>query len=160
MKFPYIPISYIIADIRSELKRMNQSGEINEEDCINYAIECIREIGGANYDNDNTAIIKICNYTGFLPDDLYLIDKIFLCYTSPSMQRFGSIWFSDENFIYYTYQLIFPGDAFTGKFCMSGCSKPDMDIADPSYIIKYPNQIKCSIQDCILGTSYITLPKN
>ena len=71
MKFPFIPISFLIADVRAELKRMDIAGEINEEDCINTAVECIREIGGANIEPADPVMLDIVHGSAQLPKDFY-----------------------------------------------------------------------------------------
>lgn len=157
MKFPFISIDTVIADVRAELKRMNQSGEINEEDCINYAIECVREIGGGNYPIQ-PAVLFVKDHQVQLPANLYLIDEIWLCgdkHTVPSNNCFSA------NDGYYTPNcLLFPGDASTGyKFCKSH-NYPTQSLQAPTYIVKHPKTLRCSIRNCILGINYLSLPGN
>lgn len=160
MKFPYIPISYVIADIRSEWKRLNQAGEINEEDCINYIIECIREIGGANYPED-AGIVHISNHLGKLPDNLYKIDQLWLCnqaIDSSQISKVGSMVIMDGDIAYYGTSMLFPGDSFTGsKYCLQ--YRQPGSLNEPTYIVR-DKQIRCSISKCIIGIKYLSMIDN
>lgn len=160
MEFPFVTIDFVIADVRAELKRLNQSGEINDIDCTNYAIECIREIGGANY-IEKPAVVHIENHIGCLPKDLYLIKEVWLCgskYDS-GVQKIGGIWFSEEGFSYCGQEMLFPGDAFTGsKFCSNYHQYPNVGLTEKTYIVRHPNQIRCSVPNCIIGMNYLSLP--
>lgn len=160
MKFPYIPIKHLIADVRSELKRMNQAGEINEEDCINTAIECIREIGGANYTPDLEELVYIDNHKGCLPEDLYLITDLWLCEAEPCWEKVGgSIWFTKEGQHYRGSRILFPGDGMTGRnFCVNK-NYPSPSPTEATYIIKHPNIIRCSLPKAVIGILYMGLPK-
>lgn len=156
MQFPYIPISSVIADVRAEMKTLNQRGDILDEDCKAWAIECIREIGGANYVT-KPAVVKICNNIGKLPDDFYKVDEVYICSTSlSSVQMFHTIWFVEEGLTYYPNGILYPGDAMTGThYCTHRCAVPK---DEPTYIIRFPNQIRCGIRDAVLGLNYLALP--
>jgi hypothetical protein len=159
MKFPFIPIDHAIADVRAELRRMNQAGEINEEDCINWAIECIREIGGGNYTKE-PAILFVKDHYATLPSNLYLIDEVWLCESALFASPVGDNCFATDDGYYRPSLLLFPGDAFTGsKFCSSQ-NYPAQSLQTPTYIVKHPRQLKCSIRNCILGVKYMVLPGN
>jgi hypothetical protein len=162
MKFPYIPIAYVIADVKAELSRMNLAGDIKDEDCINYAIECIREIGGSNYPEGEPAVVYIKDHIGKLPDSLYLIEEVWLCTAQignhPSGLK-GAMTFSDEDIVYNGQTLLYPGDSFTGsKFCRKYQRNPNMTA--PTYVVKHPKQIRCSIPNCVLGINHLALPQS
>lgn len=160
MKFPFITIDYVIADVRAELKRLNQSGEINDLDCINYAVECIREIGGANY-VEKPVVVRIENHIGYLPKGLYLIQDLWLCGSKQdaSVSKIGGIWFSEEGFSYCGQELLFPGDSFTGsKYCSNYHQYPKVGLSQKTYIVRHPNQIRCSVPNCIIGINGLFLP--
>lgn len=159
MRFPFVTINYVIADVRAELKRMNQSGEINDIDCINYAIECVREIGGANY-VEKPAVVHVKNHIGYLPKGLYLIKELWLCgsHAQPSATKIGGIWFSEEGFDYCGNELLFPGDSFTGsKYCSNYHQYPNVTLTQKTYIVR-ENQIRCSVADCVIGINGLFLP--
>lgn len=161
MKFPYIPIKHLIADVRSELKRMNQAGELNEEDLINDAIECIREIGGANYNIDQSSVIFIDNHKACLPSDLYLITDIWLCHAEPCMEQIAcsTIWFTKENHHYQGSRILFPGDGTTGRYFCANKHYPTPLPTEATYIVQHPNIIRCSLPKAVLGVLYMGLPK-
>lgn len=158
MKFPYIPISYAIADVRSEMKRMNQAGDIFEEDCINWAVETLREVGGGNY-QQKPFVLNVCNNTATLPKDFYVLDSVWLC-ADESVSEPGDeiIWFSQESRGYRRLRILFPGDAMTGSlYTRSGtCVGAEPGLA--TYIIRHPNQFRCSINRGTIAGIYIALP--
>lgn len=158
MRFPYVPISYTIADVKAEMKKLDQSGAITDEDCRNAIIECMREIGGANYDTE-PAVINICNNVGILPERFYTVNKIYTLDVSGGtpVKKLGGIWFTEENICYPVGSILYPGDAMTAtRYSSSGlCCPTNPDI--PTYIIK-GNQVRCGIKTAKLGLIYNCLP--
>lgn len=155
MKFPYIPISYAIADVRAEFKRKDLMGEINDEDCINYAIETLREIGGANYPDDFT-ILHLRNNIAQLPANFYIVDEAWIVEDNPIFNH-DTIWFTKEQRPYYRRQQLFPGDATTGtKY--SRYNRTCESLAAPTYIIRHPNQFRCSLPTVTIGVKYVATP--
>jgi len=55
--------------------------------------------------------------------------------------------------------MLFPGDAFTGShFCKNYHQNPTVGLTHNTYIVKHPNQIRCSLPNCIIGIKYLALP--
>lgn len=158
IKFPYIPISYAIADVRSEFKKRDRTGQIDENDCINWAIEVIRAIGGSGYDTKGVvAHVKDHVYT--MPPDFYKIDEVFLVKRADRHYgNIGRIWFTEEgSFDYCGTTLVFPGDSFTGqKYCAASTVSTNSRVT--SYIMRHPNQLRYSDATGTLGIQYLFLP--
>lgn len=163
MKFLYKPISLVIADIRAELPRRDRAGIINDTDCLNYIIEVMREVGGSNYDT-KPLVIKMCKGTAVLPEEFYKVDKIWLASAGMAdiWQQIGNstIWFTKEVGCYYNASnILYPGDSFTAhRYCTSGMV--NNVTTRPTYIIRSPNIIRCSLQDATIAMEYLCLPRD
>ena len=157
MKFPFIPISYIIADVKAELKKMDLAGEIIDEDCKNYIVEVMREIGGANYPDDH-CVLFIKNNVAQLPENFYVIDRLWLCSESNNIES-ARVWFSREGKTYIPDGLIFPGDATTGTQYNKYANVTRASLkTHATYIIRHPRQFRCSLDTAIVGINYVGLP--
>lgn len=158
MKFPYIPISYIIADVRAEFKRMNNVGEITDENCIPWIIEVMREIGGANYPTESI-VIDVCNNVGQLPSNFYVVDQIWLC-GSPGIPTKNTIWFTKEGVCYPGISTLFPGDVMTGTTLSKYSKYGAVPRGANTYIIRHPYQLRCSLPEAKIGLIYVAMPTN
>jgi hypothetical protein len=137
---------------------MDLVGEINEEDCLNYIIEAMRLIGGANYP-EKACVLNIRNNTATLPDDFYVIDKVWLC--SETMQptnEINTIWFTKESRVYRGNSIMFPGDAMTGTSYSKHPNHMRAPIGGATYIIRHPKQFRCSLATADVGLTYVGMP--
>lgn len=160
MKFPYIPISYAIADVRAELKKRDRAGLIDEDDCLNWAVEVIREIGGGTYES-KPIVLHVKDNIAVLPKDFYKIQGLWLLNPAASGWKpfAGKIWFSEGDTSYITDTMIYPGDSFTGtRYCSSHTLASNS--RDVTYIVRHPNIIRCSLPTCDIGMEYLYLPRD
>lgn len=75
MKYPYISIDPIIAEVQSTYTRLASEGTIEAEKCYTAAVECIRLIGNTNYE-DYSDIISIKGYSAHLNPGFYLAKEV------------------------------------------------------------------------------------
>lgn len=75
MKFNYIPIQPIIAEVQDEFKDMDAQGRLDVDTCYSSAVECIREIGGNQYEKDHQ-VLCVKKMLNALPVNFYLMQEV------------------------------------------------------------------------------------
>lgn len=73
----YISIEEVADLVKSELKLYNEQGRIDTDDCVQYAVDELRNIGVPQIFDQKICIIPIVNNAGCLPDDIYLLDLVY-----------------------------------------------------------------------------------
>lgn len=74
MNYGWIKIEEVINQVKSELKTLNEQGKILSEDCLQWAVDALRDIGTPNMFDEQWALVPIKNHTGVIPNDVYLVD--------------------------------------------------------------------------------------
>jgi len=158
MKYPYIGIRPIIAEVYGDLKTLSAVANYTEEDCYIWAIDAIRQIGGGNYDTE-MCYIHVSKHNGHLPKDMYLLNELWLCGEQVPTVEMPVTPGPKMTTIYYTRTAILrPADSVTWKYCNSDCINSAVNKAAHSYTIKLPpGIIKTSIPDCILSLEYLKM---
>lgn len=155
--YPYISVKSLIADVRSELRRFDISSAINETDCFNWAIDCIREIGGANYPEKTSDLIEIVNHQGELPVDFYKVKEMYLCYMD-SVTKAPIEFYDATGNRYVPKIVIHPGSSSVNNRYSVAKPLVGVDFKNVFYYIKFPNVITLSMREAKIGLTYLSLP--
>lgn len=158
MKYPYIGIRPIIAEVYGDLKTLTAVANYTEEDCYIWAIDAIRQIGGGNYDTES-CYIHVTRHNGQLPKDIYLINELWLCGEKVPTVEMPVTPGPKHPAVHYSRTcLLRPADSVTWKFCNRDCVNPRSNGVEHAYTVKIPpGVIKVSIPECIISLEYLKM---
>ncbi len=72
--YGWIKATEVIDLVKSELKTLNEQGRIVTEDCLQWVVDAIREIGTPHIFEEQWALTPIKNHTGIIPNDVFQVD--------------------------------------------------------------------------------------
>ncbi len=75
MKFAYIPLAPIIAELQAQLKTMVKMGKFDDDDCYQYAVQCLRKIGVHEYDTIEE-VLELKKHKVALPKFFYSFEDV------------------------------------------------------------------------------------
>jgi hypothetical protein len=158
MKFSYVALDTILAEIESQFKKLNKQGKYSEEDAYNYAIEASRLIGMNSYD-ESTALIRIDGHNGAVPRGFHNAGEIYATDAVDATQSPNSILDAFRGGyvdVVAKKQLLYPGNSATVAFCkFKTMVGPDM----PSFTLKIPpGIIRTSFKTGYVTMQYYHLP--
>jgi hypothetical protein len=127
MKYPYIDVLPLIAEVQSDLKLITKTSSFTDEDCYIWGIDALREIGGNNYDSEETDL-EISKYSAVLPPNFYLLEDITLIKVAEG--EFAAPYFKST--------VLAPADAATRRLCKPSACHPKPKKASLTYTLKVP----------------------
>jgi hypothetical protein len=161
MKFPYVPLDAILAEVETQFKTLNKQGRYSENDAYNYAIEAAREIGMNNYD-ESTCLIRIDGHIGALPKDFYLAGEVHAvdC-TDDTLSPTTVLAAFKESYrsLFKRLHILQPGNSATVRLCKGDPIR--MSPHMPSFVLKVPpGVIRASFKVGYVEMQYYHLPKD
>lgn len=75
MKYGYSSIMPIISEVQAQFKLFAQTGILDTDDCINYAIQALREIGHNNYETKEQFLYVTRNRVA-LPHNIFKLREV------------------------------------------------------------------------------------
>lgn len=161
MKFPFISIEPLIDQVKSELKTMNQQGNISADDCYMWAVDVAREIAiGEDGLDETTSFIRIKNRAGHVPKNFYVAKEIWRCSHREltNYNHINSIGATQEFFGWERTNIMRPGDSQTLRYCHRSFANPGISPSDQSYIIRVPpGTIRTSFDHGVIQLVYYHL---
>ena len=159
MKFPYISVEPVVAEVLSQLKKLMRTVTFNDNDCYTFAIDAARQIGGNNYDSD-VAYITISKFSGFIPKNFYLLNHAYLCsrdtsvpatVVRPSEVPLQTGWIKSS--------IIYPADLASLRHCNRDCRNRITTKNAQGYTLKIPpGIIRYAQESAVICLEYLKLP--
>jgi hypothetical protein len=78
MNYPFIPLMPLVHEVQEDLKRIVRTSSFSEDDCYGWAVDCLRLIGGNNYE-PTFCKLHVKRYSAKLPPDFYALVEIVQC---------------------------------------------------------------------------------
>lgn len=160
MKYPFISLRPIIAEVMGDLKKLSATTAYIEDDAYTWAVDAARQIGGNNYESE-ISFINIEKYNGCLPKNFYMINDVKVCALSsiqPTVEtpvtpgpKLKTWWIPTT--------LMRPADTVTWKFCSRDCLSATNNRVEQAYTIKCPpGVIRVSFPTGKLFLNYLKIP--
>lgn len=161
MKFPYIPVDAIIAELQDTFKKRNMQGKIDPDTMQNWAVECIREIGGHNYEAQ-TGVLDVHRHAAVLPKGLLFINHVWEVEQCADKSTNSLDVFRQGLFTYQRKRRVFAADGLTQMYVhpefRQPCPQGDNFIV---YVVKSPPPvIQLSVPSTRLAMTYYGLKKD
>lgn len=160
MKYPYIQLDPIIAEVQAQLKTLTSMGKFQTDDCFNYAIHCLRKLQKGAYETVE-GFYELHNHRLKLPTNFYLFTSVWECcpidYTSVLLPGYYS---SPSGTVWKKNRPLRPADAVTLSYCNPNCVT-GIDAGTPKYTFKSPSNVfACDLRSGIIYIEYQALKQD
>jgi hypothetical protein len=165
MKYPYVSIDPVIADIQDMHTKYALDGTLDTDKCYSAIVECIRLIGG-NHNDHFSEVISFKGFTEQLPGNFYMMEEVWELgepYGTQEIYDLRSAFIACTvglNTNYRKYRRLFAGNSATLRYVHPDYAQLARQ-GNPCYVVKSkPATITVTQPKMKIGISYFGLKKD